>query len=128
MNGAGLAVVIILVIIGIAVFGILGAAAEKKRRAAFLSWASAHGYTYAPRDNRYADLPWGAPFGQGSGRQAQDVVTGTSGNRHFLCFTLRFQTTSSNGKTTQTQTHYYAIHAVRLPKALRELMGGNEYL
>jgi hypothetical protein len=119
--------IIAIIILAIAV-GFGGYWANQRRQKAFALWASTHGFSYAPRDDTYADLPWGAPFGIGSGRQAQDVVAGTVSERPALCFTLRYQTQSSNGKTTQTQTHYYRIYSLGLPKSLPELRVGPEGL
>jgi hypothetical protein len=123
--GGVTAIIVVFVILAIGL-GIASYYANQRRQKEFAAWAAQHGFTYAPRDDTYCEMPWGAPFGRGTGRQAQDVVTGVVDEHPALCFTLRFQTTTSNGKTTQTQTHYYAIHSLHLPRALPELRVGPE--
>src|SRR5262249_53195104 len=93
---------------------------------AFRAWAAAHGWTYATRDDSYRDMPWGAPFGTGSGRAAFDVLQGSWGDRPALCFTYRYQTETSNGKTTQTENHWFAIYSLHLPRSLPELRVSKE--
>jgi len=118
-------VIIVLVIIGVAVGGYY---ANKRRQAAFAAWATQHGYTYATEDDRYSDLPWGAPFGMGFGRAALDVLTSTGPGRPVVCFTYRYKTETSNGKTTSTQTHYFSIYSARLQRPLPTLYVSREGL
>lgn len=117
--------VVLVVVIGV---GIVGYYAQQRRRKAFAAWAAQHGFSYAPSDDRYADLPWGHPFGEGFGRAALDVLESTDAERPVLCFTYRYKTRSrsSNGKTTTTQNHWFSIYSARLPKPLPELRVGRE--
>lgn len=111
-------VLVVLLIIGVAVAGYY---ANKRRQAAFAGWAALHGYSYATQDDRYSDLPWGAPFGRGFGRAALDVLASTGSGRPVLCFTYRYKTETSDGKTTSTETHYFSIYSARLQRPLPTL-------
>ena len=126
MNHAGfVGLFIVFIVIAIAA-GIYGYFANQKRQKEFAAWAAQNGFTYATEDDRYADLPWGSPFGVGFGHAALDVLTSNSPDRPALCFTYRYKTQTSNGKTTTTQTHYFAIYSTRLPRALPELRVSRE--
>lgn len=117
---------VVLVLVVAIALGIWGYYANQKRQKEFAAWAAANGFTYATSDDRYTDLPWGAPFGVGFGRAALDVLTSSGPGRPTLCFTYRYKTQSSDGKTTSTQTHHFSIYSARLPKALPELHVGRE--
>jgi hypothetical protein len=126
VKGGGFVALVVLIVLVTIAFGVWSYYANQKRQKAFAAWAAANGFTYATRDDRYADLPWGAPFGVGFGRAALDVVTSVGRGRPTLCFTYRYKTQTSNGKTTSTQTHNFSIYSARLPKALPELHVGRE--
>jgi hypothetical protein len=115
-----------LFIVLVVVVAVLGARAAKKRQQAFAAWAAAHGYRYEKQDDRFADLPWGPPFGVGFGRAAFDVLSYDGPDRPVLCFTYRYKTESSNGKTTTTESHYFAIYSARLQKPLPGLRVSKE--
>ena len=116
-------VLVIALIIGLAVAGYY---ANKRRQAAFAAWAAQHGYTYAVSDERYRDMPWGAPFGMGFGRAALDVLTSSGTGRPVVCFTYRYKTETSNGKTTSTQTHLFSVYSARLQRPLPTLHVSHE--
>jgi hypothetical protein len=116
---------VLFVVLAVAL-AIYGYYANQKRQKEFAAWAAQNGFTYATEDDRYAELPWGSPFGVGFGHAALDVLTATGTARPGLCFTYRYKTETSNGKTTSTQTHYYSVYATRLPRALPELRVGRE--
>jgi hypothetical protein len=118
--------IVVLVVIVVAVMLVVSYIANQRRQKAFAAWAAQHGYTYAPHDDRFSDLPWGNPFGLGHSREAGDVLTGASNGRPVACFTYSYKTTTSNGKTTQTETHYFSIYSLHLPRALPELRVGRE--
>lgn len=120
-TGSGFVVFIVVVLIFAVCAAIVGYLRTQRRRKEFAAWAAQHGWTYAVRDDRFSDLPWGAPFGQGFGRSAQDVLTATVDGRATLCFTYLYKTRSSNGKQTTTQSHWFSIYSVRMPKQLPEL-------
>jgi hypothetical protein len=122
------AVVIVVIVLLVIVAGVGGYYANKRRQAAFAAWAAQHGYTYATADDRYSELPWGPPFGEGFGHAALDVLTSTGPGRPALCFTYRYKTRASNGKTSSTQTHYFAIYSARLQQAVPNLRVGREGL
>jgi hypothetical protein len=121
-------VIIVITVVFIIVAGGLGYYANKRRQAAFAAWAARHGYSFTTEDDRYSELPWGAPFGEGFGHAALDVLTSTGPGRPAVCFTYRYKTRTSNGKTSSTQTHYFAIYSARLQRALPNLHVGREGL
>ena len=121
MSNTGLVVLIVVVIVLAIASAIFGYIRTQQRRKAFAAWAAQHGYTYEIRDDRYNDMPWGDPFGNGFGRSAQDVLTSTTDRRRVLCFTYLYKTRSSNGKTSTTQSHWFSIYSLGMPKALPEL-------
>lgn len=128
MSGGGFGVFFVLFVVLIIAVAIFGYLANQRRQKAFAAWAAQHGYTYTDRDDRYDDMPWGSPFGVGHSRAALDVLTASVNGRPVLCFTYRYKTTSSNGKTSQTQTHLFSIFSTRLPNALPNLRVGREGL
>lgn len=123
MSVAIIAIVVIAVMI---LIGVLSYRANKKRQEAFRAWAATRGWTYTTRDDSYEGMPWGPPFGMGSGRAAFDVLQGNWGDRPGLCFTYRYQTQSSDGKTTRTENHWFAIYSLHLPRSLPELRVSRE--
>jgi hypothetical protein len=92
---------------------------EVKHREALQLLAQQRGWTLAERDDSVVDGFTGTPFGTGRRRRARHVLRGTHdgtpGGRPVLAFDYSYETTSSNGKTTQTQTHRFAICAMALP-------------
>ena len=117
----------------IAAFVVLGglliffaARRAKQRQAECLAWATARGWTYTPRDRSLAKLAWGPPFGTGSDRDATDVLTGPFEQRRALCFTYTYETSSSNGETTSSTKHYFAIYALATPRPVSTLQVGRE--
>jgi hypothetical protein len=80
------------------------------------------GWQFVPSDDEYA-VRWNCPpFFQGRSRHARDVITGTLGQgaavRPFAAFDYSYVTDSSNGKTSSSQTHRFAICALQLPTYL----------
>jgi hypothetical protein len=126
MNHGGFIWLIGLFVVLAVGFSIYGFYANQKRQKEFAAWATQHGFTYATEDDRYVDMPWGSPFGLGFGRAALDVLTSTRTERPALCFTYRYKTETSDGKTTSTQTHYYSVYSTRLRRPLPDLRVGRE--
>lgn len=87
---------------------------EQRRRRLWAAFARAHGWQYAVEDPSLADAFGGVPFGQGRNRRATDVLTGTWRGRPLAAFSYSYQTrTSGQNGQTQTQTHWYAVVALR---------------
>ena len=118
MQGSGPLVVLLVVGVGLVVVaGILGYLNAKKRREAFAALAARQGWTYAARDDRWADEFEGAPFGRGHDRRAGNVLTGTDDKRTFVAFDFTYHTTETSttaqGTTTSREvSHDFSVVAV----------------
>lgn len=75
---------------------VLSALAAKKRREAFAALATAHGWSYTARDDRWTESFLGSPFGLGHDRQAINVVSGQYDGRGFVSFDFVYHTTESS--------------------------------
>ena len=91
---------------------------EVKHRQALTALAAERGWTLAERDDGVLEGFSGTPFGRGQRRRATHVLRGTHQGRPMVAFDYRFQTTTHNGKTRQTQTHRFAVCALALPAAV----------
>ena len=126
MSGGGLAVFIVLIVVVTVAAAIWNYYRTQQRRKEFAAWAAQNGFRYEIRNDAYSSMPWGAPFDLGFGRAAHDVLTATVDGRPVLCFTYVYKTRTSNGKTSSTQTHWFSIYSVRLPRPVPELRVGRE--
>ena len=114
---------------GIAVVALVGVIiwlareAEKKKRAAFLAWATAHGWTYAPE--RRTDFAEAYRFldrlRQGHSRYAEHVLEGELEGRPARAFTYHYAVTTSTGKSTTTHHYYSGVVLVELARQFPEL-------
>src|SRR4051812_27513540 len=116
----GFVLLLLLVIAAVAVVFVYQWRANQKRVQQLADFCLAKGWQFIDRDDGLAtrwDCP---PFFQGRNRQARDVVTGTVGRplRPFVAFDYSYVTDSNNGKTTTSETHRFAICALRLPTYL----------
>lgn len=123
MNGAVDSTFVVFLTLGIAlvVTGVvLTARQERKRQAVYTTFASTHGLTYQPKaeDALHEQFGDDCPFGTGRSRSAQHVLSGTRGVAPVLGFTYIYKVTSSNGKSSSTQTYHWQISALWLPKGL----------
>jgi hypothetical protein len=114
-------VIIVVVAIGGTIFYVQWQR-EQKRRSLLIEWAAANKWTFAAADNQWCDHWQGTPFGEGDHRRARNVLTGEWKGRAFVSFDYSYQTHASNGKGGQTtETHSFAVSAVRLPTYLPRL-------
>ncbi|MBO1753114.1 hypothetical protein J4G33_14985 [Actinotalea sp. BY-33] len=72
-------------------------------------WAAQVGWQYVGSDPSLVSRWRGQPFGQGSGRQATRVVTGTYQGRQAVSFAYRYTTGSGKNRSTTT-FHVLALH------------------
>lgn len=123
MNGAVDLTFVVAVTLGIAlvVAGVVFTARqERKRRALYAAFAATNGLTYQPKadDSLYEQFGEGSPFETGHSRSAQHVLSGTLDGAPVLGFTYIYKVTTSNGKSSSTQTYRWQICALWLPSAL----------
>ncbi|MCW2605532.1 MAG: hypothetical protein JWO60_225, partial [Frankiales bacterium] len=104
--------------VGLSVGG-LALRAEHLRGGALRALAVRQGWSLSRRDDVWAQELEGEPFGRGSGRRAENVLTGTYGGRDLVAFDYSFRTHSTDGNGTRhTTTHRYAVAVLRLPVPL----------
>ncbi len=101
----------------VALIAIGGYLSAKKRREAFQAYAASKGWTWTAKDQRWVDAFDGAPFGQGHGREAENVLTGSYQNRGFAAFDYSYRTTetstdSEGHTTTHEETHSFSVAAL----------------
>jgi hypothetical protein len=107
--------VILLAFAAIAILGgIFGWKAHQKRLLALEAWARATGLDYR-RDkdegltSRFAQF---SCFSSGSRRYAQNVMSGTRGERRVYCFDHHYETYSTNSKGQRTTHHHWSSNIV----------------
>jgi len=123
MNGLVSSTFVILLVFGIAAVVaalVIAARQERKRQALYTAFAARNGLTYEPKadDSLFEQFGDGNPFGSGHSRSAQHVLSGTRNGVPVLGFTYIYKVTSSNGKSSSTQTYYWQICALWLPTGL----------
>lgn len=121
--------IFVLVVVLVVVGAYYAWEAEKKRRAAFASFAAAKGWGYSPDDPHGLDGRWDCfPFDRGHSRQATNVITGTAdGGLPMVAFDYRYKETTTDSKgNSSTTTYRFAVCVVRLPCQLPDLYVGNE--
>ncbi len=94
---------------------------DARRRQALESFAAAKGWAYTARDDSWAQRFTGTPFGQGDHRQARNILSGTVDGHAMVAFDYSFQTHSSDGESSNTTTHRYAVCVLALPGYLPHL-------
>ena len=94
---------------------------DARRGQALAAFAAAKGWAYSARDDSWAQRFTGAPFGQGDHRQARNIVSGTVEGHAMVAFDYSFQTHSSDGDSSNTTTHRYAVCVLGLPGYLPHL-------
>lgn len=89
---------------------------ERRRRDGLHALAQQRGWQLVGRDDVWAGAFEGEPFGRGSSRRADGVLTGTHGGRDVVAFDYSFRTHSTDGDgQRQVRTHRYGVVVLRLP-------------
>lgn len=125
MEFAGLFLVLFL---GIIIVGIIAWLAAQQRREqrqqALQQFATGRGWQFVAEDDSYGRRWQGKPFaGRGTTR---NIIIGQHRGRNFCAFAYHYTTTSSNGQTTTTQSHDFAVTVIALPAPVPELSVGAE--
>ena len=94
--------------------------AEQKRKAALQAYAATQGWTYTGRDDSQTERD-GRPFGTGSSRRAENVLSGSLDGAPFTAFDYRYSTESGSGKNRRRQTHRYSVLCLALRAPLPRL-------
>jgi len=100
--GTGLGVVVVLAAAFFVVYG-------RHRAAAWSSLAADHGWQYSPADDALTQRWSGPPFGQGTLRNAANVITGTSGGAEFTAFDYTYDLTSRNQQSSSIQSYSVVV-------------------
>lgn len=92
---------------------------DAQRARALRALAFERGWSLVRRDDVWAGELEGEPFGRGSDRRCESVLTGTYGGRDLVAFDYSFRThtTDANGNR-QSRTHRYAVALLVLPVAV----------
>jgi len=89
--------------------------AHKKKVAAFTALAAERGWRYTERDRALANRFQGTPFGEGHGRDARHVLTGSFRDRPMLAFEYTYKETHGTGDDRRTETYHYTVVSLGLP-------------
>lgn len=122
-------VVVVLLLVGVTLVvgvGLLAYLSQKRRREEMQALATARGWTFAERDDRWAGAFSGAPFERGHRRSANNVLSGRYDDRDFVAFDYVYYTTETStdgeGRTTSREvSHRFSVVAVTLGAAFPEL-------
>ena len=121
-SAAANAITPILVFAVIIFLVIAGFFAQKKRAGAIQWFAQSRGLTYEKRNNGWANMDWGYPFGVGGGRKANHVMTGQLNGRPVVTFDYQYTTGSGDDRRTVTTM----VTAIQIPRAFPKLEVGLE--
>ncbi len=101
---------------GVVALGGFSVRAQRRRTARLLAFAAQQGWTLTRRDDVWARTLEGEPFGHGTGRRCETVLTGRHRDRDVVAFDYSYRTTTtdSNGQA-QQQVHRYAVAVLPLP-------------
>ena len=106
----------------VAVLAVLGYRAEQQRRALLAQFATARGWSYERQRDEWAGYWNVTPFGYGTDRSAENVMTGQLGQVPFVAFDYSYKTSSTNSKGHRTTTtHEFVVVGVQLPAVLPSL-------
>ena len=116
-------IVIPLIIIAVIIMAVIGHHQNKARRAALAAFAASEGLQFdATRQRGMEDVyPGFDLFRRGSGRYAENFMTGSHGNCGMSIFEYHYQTQSGSGKRRSTQHHRYTVIMLQPPFPLRPL-------
>ncbi|MFC4858933.1 hypothetical protein [Actinophytocola glycyrrhizae] len=112
MNTTLLVIVVVVVVAAVMFFQYQ---AHKKKVEAFTALAGERGWRYTERDRGLARRFTGTPFGEGHGRDARHVLTGTHRGRPVLAFEYSYKETRGSGDDRRTRTYHYTIVSTGLP-------------
>lgn len=96
----------------------------EKRHERLQAWGAARGWAYRRQDQSLRSRWTGPPFGEGSNRQATEVLRGVVDGRAAVSFTYRWTVGTGKQKTTHTRQ----VVALDLPTALPGLQLTPEWL
>lgn len=116
MRDQGTVFVLIAIVVVIAAgFGIYQWWRRKKEADAFIAFATRRGWQYRRHDPSLVKRFRGTPFGRGHSRQAKHVVTGTYRGRQLTAFEYIYKVTRNSGKHQTTQTYRHTVVALPTP-------------
>ncbi|APU17915.1 MULTISPECIES: hypothetical protein [Actinoalloteichus] len=102
---------------GLLILGIflLGRYLQRRKRAEFQAWADAHGWSYRPRDDRWAGHFRAPLFHRGHRRGAHHVVEGSHRGRRLVVFEYFYVERQGSGKNRRNVTYRFAVASVFTP-------------
>ncbi len=126
MNSALLPVFLVLGLGLVALVAFLSYYLEKKRRDLLSAAATARGWSFVERDDRWCDAFAGSPFGLGHNRQARNILQGLHDGRPFVGFDYVYHTTETstgpNGTHSSREvSHWFSVLALQTVPGLPAL-------
>ena len=90
---------------------------HKRKVAAFTAFATGRGWVYREKNNNLTERYLGTPFGQGFGKQAEHVLTGSHRGRSLVAFEYSYKEHQGSGKNRRTVTYRNTVLALETPAA-----------
>lgn len=116
------AITTILVVAVMSLVAVGGYLAQKKRAEHLMRFAQAKGLTYEKRNDAWANMEWGYPFGAGRAQKARHVMTGHLDGRPVVTFAHEYTTGSGDDR----RTVYTMVTAIQISRAFPKLKVGLE--
>jgi len=113
---------VIVVFVVIALIVVLGFIAQKKRAERLMRFAQSRGLTYEARNDAWARMDWGYPFGAGRAQKARYVMTGHLKGRPVISFEHEYTTGSGDDR----RTVHTMVTAIQIRRAFPRLEVGLE--
>ena len=118
--GGVIGTVVAIIVIALVIVG--GYIAQKKRAEQLQRFARAKGLTYEKRNDAWAQMDWGHPFGVGRAQKARHVMTGHLSGRPVVTFAHEYTTGSGDDR----RTVHTMVTAIQIPRAFPKLEVGLE--
>ncbi|UFU06162.1 hypothetical protein [Ruania halotolerans] len=93
---------------------VVGIRNAKKRRERLAAWAAARGWNFSRSGQHMVGRWQSPPFGRGSSRRAENLLTGDFHGRAAVSMTYQYTTGSGKNRS----THYFHVLALHLPAPL----------
>lgn len=120
--GIGGAIWSIAAFVVIALVFIAGLIAQKKRAERLMRFAQSRGLTYEKRNDAWAHMDWGYPFGAGRAQKARHVMTGHLKDRPVISFEHEYTTGSGDDR----RVVHTMVTAIQIRRAFPKLEVGLE--
>jgi hypothetical protein len=90
---------------------------HKRKVAALTALAVGRGWSYREQDGNLTERYLGTPFGQGFGKRAEYVLTGSHQGRSLVAFEYSYKERQGSGKNRRTVTYRNTVLVLETPAA-----------